>query len=124
MTQTPVGSPQAPPRPRRGELAQPLTTSFLVALVAVLFWCLVQAQSREAVLRERLKNLAVGYLSQRETRRELYFARLTIARLRAGLETPVTPFETIETSETPGELAPSQNTDTPWPPSRNRTPTH
>lgn len=83
--------PPAPSRPDRG---QPLTTTLLLTLVAALAWALSQARQREADLQRRIENLAAGYRGQSEARRQLFLARQTIARLRAGLDAPLTPAET------------------------------
>ncbi|GIW87850.1 MAG: hypothetical protein KatS3mg108_2174 [Isosphaeraceae bacterium] len=98
MTQTPLTSPQVRSSRLTSPSGQPLTTTLLLILIAALIWNLAQAQSREADLNKRLQNLAAGYQRQRELRRELYIARQTIARLRVGLETEVTPLETADVS--------------------------
>jgi hypothetical protein len=83
----PGPAPTRPPAPRDAG-GRPLTIASLLAIIAALLWSLDQAHQREDDLRRRLRNYAEGYRSQQAARRELFVARQTIARLRAGLEAP------------------------------------
>ncbi len=57
----------------------------MTILVGMLIWTHERSRLREADMNRRLKTLADAYTQQRGSRRELYFARLEIDRLRAEL---------------------------------------